>query len=66
MGLSWEEFRKGWLSEPTPVSGSDLDNDIRSPRFCIAEHRGIQEPKFRLIEDLTKSNINKTVQMSET
>ena len=38
---------------------------IISPRFCISEHRGIQEPKFRLIDDLTKSNVNKTVGMSE-
>ena len=34
--------------------------------FCISEHHGFQEPKFRLIDDLTKSNVNKTVQMSET
>ena len=34
--------------------------------FCIAEHHGIQEPKFRLIDDLTKSNFNKTAQMAET
>ena len=54
------------MSEPTPVAKTDLDSTILSPRFCIAEHHGIQEPKFRLIDDLTKSNVNKTVQMSET
>ena len=56
----------GWLSEPTPVTTEDLNNVILSPMFCIAEHHGIQEPKFRLIDDITKSNVNKTVQMSET
>ena len=55
----------GWLSEPTPVTTADLDSAILSPRVCIAEHHGIHEPKFRLIGDLTKSNVNKTVQMSE-
>ena len=62
----WGEFRKGWLAEPTSVSRSDLNHDIISPGFCIAENHGIQEPKFRLIGDLAKSNVNKTVQMSET
>ena len=48
------------------MKSADLGEVILSPRFRIAEHRGIQEPKFRLIDDLTKSNVNKTVQMSET
>ena len=64
--LPQKEFEMGWLSEPTPVTATDLDKVILSPRFCIAEHHGVQEPKFRLIDDLAKSNVNKTVQMSET
>ena len=64
--LSQKEVEMGWLSEPTAVAATDLDNLIPSPRFCIAEHCGIQEPKYCLIEDLAKSNVNKTVQMSET
>ena len=64
--MSHGEFRMGWLSEPTPVTESDLNSTIPSPRFCISEHHGIQEQKFRLIGDLTKSNVNKTVEMSET
>ena len=64
--LSWAEFRKGWLSEPAPAPNSDLRDTILSPRFCISEHHGVQEPKFRLIDDLAKSNVDKTVQMSET
>ena len=47
------------------MTEADLDSTILSPGFCIAEHHGIQEPKFRLIGDLAKSNVNKTVQMSE-
>ena len=65
-GLSFEEYRQGWLSEPTPATEADLDSAILSPRFCISEHHGIQEPKFRLVDDLAKSNVNKTVGMSET
>ena len=66
LGIVARRIQNGWLSEPTPVSEADLNTTIPSPRFCIAEHHGIQEPKFRLIDDLTKSNVNKTVEMSET
>ena len=55
----------GWLSEPTPVTESDLNSTIPSPRFCISEHHGIQKPKFRLIDDLAKSNFDKTAEISE-
>ena len=48
------------------MSQSDLDHAILSPRFCTAEHHGIQEPKLRLFGDLAMSNVNKTVQMSGT
>ena len=54
------------MSEPTAVLRSDFDNAILSQMFCIAEHHGIREPKFRLSGDLTKSNVDKTAQMSET
>ena len=64
--MSNEGFRNGWLSEPTPVTKADLDSAIFSPMFCIAERHGIQEPKFRLISDLTKSNVDKTAQTPET
>ena len=64
--LSWAEFRQGWLSEQTQVSMSDLHGAVLSPRFCLAEHHWVQEPKFRLIGDLAKSNLDKTVQMSGT
>ena len=57
---------EGCLSEPTPVSGSDLLGAILWPRFCIAEHRGVREPELRLIDDITKPNVNRTVQMTET
>ena len=56
----------GRLSKPTPVATDDLDSIILSPRFRIDERHGAQEPKFRLIGDRTKSNVNKSVQMSET
>ena len=54
------------MSKPTQVTTHDVNILILSPWFCIAEHHGIQEPKFRLIDDFTKSNVNKTVQMTET
>ena len=59
-------FRKGWLSEPVPVSEFDRPNTVLSPRFCISEQHGNQEPKFRLIEDLSKSLANDTVHSTET
>ena len=58
--MSHEERGKGWLSELPPVSETDLDSAILSPRFCISEQHGTQEQKSRLLD------LNKTVQMSET
>ena len=65
-GIFRAEFRKGWLDEPTPASRSYLRRAILSPMMRIAEHHGIQEPRSRLIGDLATSNVDKTVQMSET
>ena len=64
--LSLDEFRKGWLSEPVPVTAFDRSNTVLSPRFCIAEQHGNQEPKFRLIDDFSKSRVNDTVHSAET
>ena len=64
--LSVEEFQKGWLSEPVPVTNDDRNHMALSPRFCLSEHHGLQQPKFRLIDDLSKSLVNKTVQSTET
>ena len=54
------------VTRSNPVANADLENTILPPRFCISEHHGNQEPKFRLICDLTKSNVNKTAEMPET
>ena len=66
----WEkssiEHQKGWLSRPTPVTQNDRTNTIMSPRFCISEQHGTQEPKYRVIGDLSKSKINATVGASDT
>ena len=37
-----------------------------SPRFFIAEQHGRQQPKYRLIDDLTKSLVNSAAQTTET
>ena len=39
---------------------------VLSPRFCIAEQHGKQEPKYRVIDALTKSHVNLTVGASDT
>ena len=54
-GLSMEEFRRGWLSGLKPVTNFDRFDDVLSPRFCISGKHGLQEPKYRLADDLTKS-----------
>ena len=53
------------ISDPPPVAGFDSAGVITSPRFCIGGDHGVQEPKFRLIGDLTNSNFDKTAQTSE-
>ena len=54
------------MREPTPVTEFDKNSTRLSLIFCISEHHGLQGPKSRLIDDLTKSNDSKNVQMSET
>ena len=37
-----------------------------SPRFCIAEQHGLQEPKYRVIDDLSRSHANSTTDSTDT
>ena len=64
--LSWTEYEKGWLTKPSPISQNDRTNTILSPRFCISEQHGNQQQKFRVIGDLTKSQVNQAAQASDT
>ena len=64
--LTQYEYKKGWISEPIPVTKSDRLNTILSPRFCIREQQGLQEEKYRVIDDLTKSHVNMDVGMEDT
>ena len=61
-----EEFHKGWLSEPVPVTDRDKGHTVLSPRLCIPEKHGLQQLKYRLIDDLTKSLVNGAVETTET
>ena len=64
--MSPAEYKKGWLSKPTPDSQHDRTFTILSPRFCIAEQHGTQQMKYRVIDDLAKPQVNQTVEMNET
>ena len=37
-----------------------------SPRFCTAEQHGIQGPKYRAIDDLSRSYVNSTADTADT
>ena len=64
--MSVAEYEKGWLSKPTPVTQHDRTFAIMSPWFCSAEQHGNQQPKYRVIDDLTMSRVNLTVGASDT
>ena len=64
--MSVAEYEKGWLSKPSLVTQQDRAFTVLSPRFCIAEQNGDQEPKYRVIDDLAKSQVNLTVGASDT
>ena len=51
---------------PARLTTDDANSAIPSPMFRISEQRGLQEAKFRLINDFKRSNINKTVQATST
>ena len=42
------------------------DTEILPPRFRISEQHGDQEPKYRIIGDLSRSMANQVVYMSDT
>ena len=58
--LSWGEHEQGWLAEPTPLTELDLKTLAISRRFSISEKHGIQHPKYRVIDDLSRSLVNST------
>ena len=64
--LSKAEQEKGWLSKQTPVTKQDLSNTVLSPRVCISEQHGLREQKFRVIDDLYRSEVNATDHMTDT
>ena len=43
-----------------------MSNAILSPRFCIAEQHGLQEPKYRVIDGLSRPEVNATSHMTDT
>ena len=61
-----EEFHKERLSEPVPATESDRANTVLPPRFCIPEQNGLQQKKYRLVDDLTKSLVSGDVETSKT
>ena len=60
------EHPKGWLSKPVPVTRSGRSQTAMSPRFCISEQHGLQEPIYRAIGDLSRSCVNTTTDTKDT
>ena len=63
--MSLLEYNKGWLTQPVPITKTDMKHTVKSPRFCISEQHGLQEPKYRVIGDLTRSHVNSTTDTSD-
>ena len=64
--ISWTGREKGWMSKPTHAMKSDRTTKVSPPRFCISGRHGNHERKFRLIDDLSRSLANQTVDMADT
>ena len=64
--MSWGKHHKGWLSKPMPVASSDISQKVTSPRFCVAEQHGLQEPKYRVVDDLSRSYVDATADTTDT
>ena len=64
--LSWAGQQKSWLSQPQPVTKSGMVDKFTAPRFCIAEQHGLQQHKYRVIDDLSRSHVNATADTSDT
>ena len=48
------------------MTEADANKIALSPRFCIAEQHGIQLAKYRVIDDLTRSQVNSTAETKDT
>ena len=64
--LSRKEYLSGWLSKPTPGSSTDKNELVLPPRFCISEQHGKQPAKYRIIDDLSRSLVNSTLEVPDT
>ena len=64
--LSQVGHEKGRLSKPLHVKKHDFSNTILSPRFCISEQNGLQEQKFKAIDDMSRSDVNAKAHMADT
>ena len=54
------------MSKPTPVEPNDVKNTVAPPMFCISEHHGSQQHKYRVIDDHTWSQVNSAAYAQET
>ena len=48
------------------VTDHDISNTFLSPRFCIADLHGLQQPKYSVIDDLTRAQFKSTANTSDT
>ena len=64
--MSVTEYGKWRPPKPPLATQHDRANTILSPRFCISQQHGNQEPKYRAIGDMAQSQVNITVGASDT
>ena len=65
--LCWEktieEVKKGWLTQPIPVTDAAIQSIPLSPRFAIWENRN---EKIRIIDDFKASKVNDLLGLVDT
>ena len=53
------------MSDLAPATHSDITHTVTSPSFCIAEQHGLQEPKYRVIDGLSRPHANSTAETAD-
>ena len=64
--MSWKVHRKGWVSKHVPLTRPCLSQTAMSPRFCISEQHGLQEPKYRVVDGMSRACANSTADATDT
>lgn len=65
MGNVTECTRAGQSFETNTLKKHNIRTLVLPPRFCISENHGLRQPKYRVIDDLSRPLVNSTADTAD-